>query len=121
MTIYCARHFRADEWHAIQTLIDATPGLKRSPLPRTLRERLDWRKPNGELKDMTCRVALLRMQADGPIRLPPSYLTPPRRRPAFPPTAATDEQPALIVSVHALPPLRLQQVRTGSTSLRWSE
>ena len=42
----------------IQGLIAHTPGLKRTALSRTICERLDWRKPNGELKDMTCRVAL---------------------------------------------------------------
>jgi hypothetical protein len=121
MTIYCARHFSAEELRTIQTLIDQTPAVRRSPLSRTLCEQLDWRKPNGELKDMTCRVALLRMQADGLIRLPPSYLTQPRRRPAFPPTPATQAQPTLIAPVHDLPPLRLEQVRAGSTSLLWNE
>lgn len=33
-------------------------------------EALDWRRPDGRLKDMSCRVALLRMQEDGLIRLP---------------------------------------------------
>jgi hypothetical protein len=121
MTIYCARRFSAEELRTIQTLIDTTPGVRRSPLSRTLCEQLDWRKPNGELKDMTCRVALLRMQADGLIRLPPSYLTQQRRRPEFPPTPATNAQPALIAPVHDLPPLHLEQVRAGSTSLLWNE
>jgi hypothetical protein len=38
-------------------------------------EALGWRKPNGGLKEMSCRVALLRMQADGSVCLPA-----PRRR-----------------------------------------
>jgi hypothetical protein len=37
-----------------------------------MREELDWRRGNGGLKDMSCRVALLRMQADGLISLPPA-------------------------------------------------
>ena len=35
---------------------------------------------NGELKDMTCRVALLRMQAQGLITLPASKIPTARRR-----------------------------------------
>lgn len=69
----------------IQRLIAHTPGLKRTALSRRICERLDWRKPNGELKDMTCRVALLRMQADGLIRLPPSQIPKPRRPPSSSP------------------------------------
>ena len=45
-----------------------------------------WFKPNGELKDMTCRVALLRMQAQGLITLPASKIPVARRRPDFPAT-----------------------------------
>jgi Domain of unknown function (DUF4338) len=121
VTVYCARRFSVEELRAIQTLIDDTPGLKRSPLSRILCERLHWRKPNGELKDMTCRVALLRMQADGLIRLPPSQIRQLRRRPQFLLSAATDAQAPIVEPVHALPPLRLQPVTAGSTSRLWNE
>lgn len=121
MTLYCARHFSSDEVLTIQRLIAHTPGLKRSPLSRMICELLDWRKPNGELKDMTCRVALLRMQADGLIRLPPSQIPQPRRRPQFLPSAATDAQPPVFEPVHALPPLRLEQVEGTSSSRLWNE
>ena len=96
MTIYCARYFSSDEVLTIQRLIAHTPGLKRTALSRMICELLDWRKPNGKLKDMTCRVALLRMQADGLIRLPPSQIPKPRRRPQFLASAATDAQPPLL-------------------------
>lgn len=106
----------------IQSLIAHTPGLKRSALSRTICQLLDWRKPNGELKDMTCRVALLRMHADGLIQLPPSQIPQPRRRPQFLASPATDAQPALIEPVHALAPLTLQQVTaSGSSSRLWNE
>jgi hypothetical protein len=121
VTIYCARHFSDDEVVMIQTLIAHRPGLKRSPLSRIICELLDWRKPNGELKDMTCRVALLRMQADGLIRLPPSQIPQPRRRPQFLASAATDAQSPLLEPVHALPPLRLEQVAGSSNSRLWNE
>lgn len=34
-------------------------------------ELLDWRRDDGRLKDMSCRVAMLRMERDGLITLPP--------------------------------------------------
>ena len=121
MTIYCARRFSAQDLQTIQGLIAHNPGLKRSPLSRTICELLDWRKPNGELKDMTCRVALLRMQADGLIRLPPSQMPNPRRRPQFLPSAATDAQPPLVAPVHELAPLTLQPVTAAGSSRLWNE
>jgi hypothetical protein len=51
--------------------------------------RFDWFKPNGELKDMTCRVAMLRMQADGLLTLPAAQRRAPRQ-PEYLATAATD-------------------------------
>ena len=121
MTIYCGRRFSAEDLQTIEGLIAQTPGLKRSPLSRIVCERLDWRKPNGELKDMTCRVALLRMQADGLIHLPPSQIPNPRRRPQFLPSPATEAQPPLLAPVHELPPLTLQPVTAGCTSGLWNE
>lgn len=121
MTTYCARHFSSDDIQTIQRLIAHNPGLQRTPLSRTICELLDWKKPNGELKDMTCRVALLRMQADGLIALPPSRIRQPPRRPQFLASAATDAHSPLIEPVHALAPLRLQQLRAGAGSRLWNE
>jgi hypothetical protein len=35
-------------------------------------EAIDWRRPNGQFQDLSARQALLRMQADGLIELPPA-------------------------------------------------
>src|SRR5487761_185856 len=68
---YCGRPFTNGEIELIRALIGATPPLNRAQLSREVCERLGWRRPDGRLKDMSCRVALLRMQADGLITLPP--------------------------------------------------
>ena len=65
------------------------PKLQRSALSRKLCQLWRWTKPNGDSKDMTCRVALLRMQADGLIELPPSRIGVVRKRAHFAPTAAS--------------------------------
>ena len=72
MSIYCAREFSALDIQTIRDLINQDPKLQRSALSRKLCELWGWTQPNGNLKDMTCRVALLRMQADGLIELPAS-------------------------------------------------
>jgi hypothetical protein len=121
VSVYCARHFSTEDIQTIQALIANSPGLKRTALSRTICQVLNWTKPNGELKDMSCRVALLRMQADGLIDLPPSRSPPPRRHPRFLPAPATDAQAALQAPVHALPALRLQPVSAGAGSRLWNE
>ena len=120
MRRYCGRDFGADELLAVAQLIAKNPGANRAELSRQLCVLLDWFKPNGGLKDMSCRVAMLRMQADGLITLPPSQLRP-RRRPEFVATAATDAQPLLAQPVHELAPPCLRQVAGTANSRLWNE
>jgi len=122
MSIYCGREFGLDDIQTINRLMEQDPSLRRAPMSRQLCELWGWKKPNGELKDMTCRVALLRMQADGLITLPPSLMAgSPRRKPHFAPTAATDPEQPLMQPVHELGPLRLHPVQGAAVSRRWNE
>jgi hypothetical protein len=110
MSLYCGRLFSPDDIETIQRLIAEDPSLLRTPLSRQLCALWQWTKPNGELKDMTCRVALLRLQADGLITLPPSRAFNGRKRAHFPPTGATDVEPLLGKPVHELEALTLRPV-----------
>jgi Domain of unknown function (DUF4338) len=121
MSIYCGREFSVADIQAIRRLMEQKPSLRRTPLSRRLCELFEWTKPNGELKDMTCRVALLRMQADGLISLPRSRISGVRRRPHFAPTAATDAQAPLLQPVHELGSLRLRQITSAAASHVWNE
>ncbi len=67
MKRYCGRDFSPDDMLAITTLIAQNPTANRASLSRQVCEMFAWLKPDGGLKDMTCRVAMLRMQADGLI------------------------------------------------------
>ena len=68
---YCGRHFEASEIQIIRELIALSPQMSRYRLSCEVCERLNWRRPDGRVRDMSCRVALLRMQADGLFTLPP--------------------------------------------------
>jgi hypothetical protein len=68
---YCGRPFSPLDIELIRALIAAVPPPSRFRLSREVCEQLKWRRPDGKLKDMSCRVALLRMQSDGLITLPP--------------------------------------------------
>lgn len=121
MSVYCGREFSAHDIQAIKLLMEQDPTLKRTPLSRKLCVLFGWTKPNGELKDMTCRVALLRMQADGLITLAPSQIPNARRRPQFYPTQASDPQTPLKQPVHELGSLTLRPVTGTAPSRLWNE
>jgi len=68
---YCGRPFTREEIEGIRSLIAAESQPNRAQLSRSVCEALNWLRPNGTLKDMSCRVAMLRMEKDGLIQLPP--------------------------------------------------
>ena len=68
---YCGRNFTAAEIKVINNIIETPDQPARAEISRRVCRELGWYRPNGQLKDMSCRVALLRMQRHGLIRLPP--------------------------------------------------
>jgi len=72
---YCGRCFTVAELAQIRRIVGEDPARTRWAISQRVCEALDWRKLDGGLKEMSCRVALLRMQADGVVELPA-----PRRR-----------------------------------------
>lgn len=70
---YRGRFFSEEEIQIIKKLIEEAPPPKyRKPLSKKICEALHWVNPIGGLKDMACRVALLQMEKDGVIQLPPA-------------------------------------------------
>ena len=121
---YCGRDFTPEELALIRRLAarrDPAPG--RVALSRAVCERLGWRKPDGGLKDMSARVALLRMERDGLLTLPPRLRPPPRRGP--PPLTPATEPPALLpppARLGDLRPLRIAPLRPRDPRSRlWNE
>lgn len=68
---YCGRDFTMEEMKVISEIVK-TKGLCRTAISEKICEELLWLKADGKLKDMSCRVALLRMERDGWFKLPPS-------------------------------------------------
>lgn len=50
--------------------------ISRRQLSQQICERFNWRSPNGKLKDMSCRVALLKLHRQGVINLPEGHERP---------------------------------------------
>jgi hypothetical protein len=118
---YCARSFSVPEIKRIRALIDSQPPLNRAALSRRVCQELAWLKPDGRSKQMSCRVAMLRMERDGLIRLPPPERANGngRRRPAL--SLASEPRPPISVPAGRLDPLRLQPVDSPQDSALWNE
>lgn len=105
------------EW--IRSLIADTRAHSRAALSRLVCDKLDWRKPDDGLKDMSCRVAMLRMERDGLIRLPA-----PRSKKGVPQIKPSEKtNPGTLISnpVHLLPRIALKKVISKADSRLWNE
>ena len=67
---YYGRDFTAGEMALLRALIAGPPPLNRHMLSKEFCRRIGWFKPDGSLKDMMARVAMLAMHRDGLIALP---------------------------------------------------
>jgi hypothetical protein len=119
MTRYCGRNFSEEELVLIRTLITEDPKRTRADLSRLACQALHWLKPDGGLKQMSCRVAMLRMQEDGLIQLPPPRC--PRPQANIRIGAETAPSDPIDLPVHALPDLQLRLVGTPTDSRLWNQ
>jgi len=117
---YSGRVFGPQEIERVRAIIRAHPQVSRQQLSYRVCEVFGWRKPDGSLKDMSCRVALLRMHREGLIELPPpSHKVNPCR--SFGQrTAQAEPGPLLEAAVHELGALRLERVERKTGAL-WNE
>jgi hypothetical protein len=120
MTRYCGRDFSKYDLELIRQLISENPSTTRAELSRLTCKALHWYKIDGGLKEMSCRVAMIRMQDDGLIKLPPPRH---RYRPAnkVALTDATAPKPEINKPVHALPAVKLRLIKGNQESRLWNE
>lgn len=119
---YCGREFPAEHIERIRELIASEPESNRARLSRRVCELLDWRRRDGRLKDMSCRVAMLRMARDGLIELPPPQKGNGngRNRPRI--TNASDPREPVTLESRELRAIVLTPVvRTDDDSPLWNE
>jgi len=115
---YCGRDFTPTEIELIRELLNV-PQMNRARLSREVCERLGWRRDNGGLKDMSCRVALNRMQADGLIALPPPRNPKPVTYRSYPHIEQAVLPPDTVPSID-LGSLQVAPVLSKADSLLWN-
>src|SRR5207249_363204 len=69
--LYCGRNFSSEDLALMRQAARDCAGLGVTEIARTICEWLDWKRPNGQLKNHECRLLLERLQHDGFLTLPP--------------------------------------------------
>jgi hypothetical protein len=118
---YCGRQFTEAELAGIRQFLVENPKTNRLALSRLVCERLGWRKPDGGLKDMSCRVALLRMQEHGLLVLPPPQRKNGNGKRMVRRTPQAEPEAPVCAPVGQLRELRLELVADKRDSLLWNE
>jgi hypothetical protein len=119
---YRGREFSETEINRILALIREEGSHGRSHLSRRVCEEFSWRRVDGRLKDMACRVAMLKMERDGHIVLPPSQMKNPF---ASQKTVARSlfGEPGVEIAcrVDELGPIYLERVASKAQGTLWKE
>ena len=116
---YCGRDFTDQEMEKIRFLIAEDKTRSRAELSRLTCQTLNWLKPDGGLKDMSARVAMLRMQDDGLILLPAPLCK--RPDPTVRLTKQTEFRDKVEQAAGQLSPLRFERVVHKAQSRLWNE
>ncbi|MBI4735544.1 MAG: DUF4338 domain-containing protein [candidate division NC10 bacterium] len=111
----CGLEFSAETIRQIQDAIAAEPGLSRSGLSRRVCQWLDWRSANGKLKEVGCRVALLKLHRRGVIPLPPAAPRPPAGPQPGRAEAAMEEPPPIRCSLADLGPVEVVPIGSAES------
>lgn len=119
----CGQEFGPQLLQRIQQTVEQQPDLSRRALSRLVCEWLNWRTALDRLKEVSCRVALLKLQRRGALDLPavaPAVVSPPR------PLRARRAARKIVVreaSLEGLQPLSLRRIEQadGSASRLWKQ
>jgi len=120
---YCGRDFTPADLDIIRGLAATLP--TRRAIADAVCDALPWRRADGRRKDMTARVALNRMHADGLITLPPprhgnSNGHHPRHAPAGQLALPIGPEP-IAASLAQIQPLQLVPVTSRAGSARYNQ
>jgi hypothetical protein len=106
--VFGGRSFSDAELELMRRIASEFAGLGITEISRTVCELLEWKRPNGGLKNLECRQLLERLCALGLLSLPELRSTKPRGPQAVRQTPRSDPQPEVGGSAGAYEPLRLQ-------------
>src|SRR5881397_730831 len=115
--LYCGRNFSSEDLALMRQAARDCAGLGVTEIARTVCEWLDWKRPNGRLKNHECRLLLERLDREGFLTLPPlrrSGCRGPRRVCLDP---QTDLPAPIQTTIAKLEPLRFTLVEKPDSTL----
>ena len=118
---YCGKEFTPEDVQWIRVMIKENPHKNRTNISYQVCEEFNWYKPDGKLKDMSCRVALLRMEKDGILKLPPPQKGNGNGKHCIEHTTRTESGVPVTSSAGKLPELSISLVQTKQMSSLWNE
>src|SRR5437870_7197955 len=113
--IYSGRSFSSADLALMRQAARDCAGLGVTEIARTICEWLDWKRPNGQLKNHECRLLLERLQRERFLTLPP--LRPSGRRGPRQVSTDVDPPPVIQATIAQLEPLLLTLVDASDSRL----
>lgn len=117
---YCGKTWSENDLEQIRALISETPSGNRAELARRVCEIFAWRSPDGRPKLMSCRVAMIRMDRSGLIKLPTPMYTHRAPYKEFS-SSKSDPAPSFETPITELNDLRVELVGRGAPLTLWNE
>ena len=118
---YYGRVFSESEVACIRSIIDEDTSRNRTAISRIACEQLTWYKPDGTVKLQSMRQALVKMEADGHITLPPLQRVHSTRMKPIEHTERTDTLDEIVLSAGSLPDVHIEIAKTGDEKSLWNE
>ena len=114
---YGGRSFSSEDLALMRQAASDYAGLGITEIARTICEWLDWKRPNGRLKNHECRLLLERLQHQGILTLPALRRSGRRGPRSVATNSQTDPPPPIQTAAAELEPLRLILVEQSESSL----
>jgi hypothetical protein len=120
---FSGRSFSAEEMQLIQQLTADFSALSLTELSRTVCELLQWKRPNGGLKNHECRLFLERLAEMGLVRLPAIRPGGPKGPRVVQVSDPGELEPELSGTASQFEPIELQVIQPGQDgdSRLWTE
>ena len=116
------RIFAASEIALIREVVATCGGLSRKELANTISELVGWTRANGSLKEAECLLLLVRLEAQGLLRLPAKQQTRPVGSiTSIPHTDAGEAGAPLIGRVETFAPVSVERVADAGARQRFRE
>jgi hypothetical protein len=118
---FCGRAFTAGERELMRQITVEYSALGVTEIARTVCELLEWKRPNGGLKNHECRQLLERLQAEGFLQLPEVRKLGGRGPRRMDISGACPEPAPVACAVSDCLPLDLALVKGPAESRQWRE